>query len=105
MAEWKPSFERGISNFRLGKYEVALTCFNEVRFLCASLVEGIDCGVTVRNERRFGFPTVRLASGGTRETWRPQGRSRGCAEGHRFRTTSVAGLREMRKALLTDEEA
>lgn len=31
MAEWKSSFERGISNFRLEKYEEALACFNEVR--------------------------------------------------------------------------
>lgn len=30
MAEWKPSFERGISNFRSGKYEEALAYFNEV---------------------------------------------------------------------------
>ncbi|KAF9651431.1 hypothetical protein BDM02DRAFT_3163013 [Thelephora ganbajun] len=29
MAEWKPAFERGISNFRSGEYEEALTCFNE----------------------------------------------------------------------------
>ncbi|KAF9792057.1 hypothetical protein BJ322DRAFT_1102586 [Thelephora terrestris] len=29
MAEWKPSFERGISNFRLGKYAEALTWFDE----------------------------------------------------------------------------
>lgn len=33
MAGWKPSFERGISNFRLEKYEEALACFNEVRLL------------------------------------------------------------------------
>ena len=30
MTAWKPYFERGISNFRLGKYEEALVCFNEV---------------------------------------------------------------------------
>lgn len=31
MAEWKPSFEHGISDFRLEKYEEALMHFNEVR--------------------------------------------------------------------------
>ena len=30
MAEWRPPFERGVSNFRLGKYDEALACFNEV---------------------------------------------------------------------------
>ncbi|KAF9792147.1 hypothetical protein BJ322DRAFT_1102664 [Thelephora terrestris] len=29
MAEFEPSFERGKSSFRLGKYEDALTCLNE----------------------------------------------------------------------------
>ena len=31
MAGWKQSFERGISNFRLNKYEEALACFDDVR--------------------------------------------------------------------------
>ena len=31
MTEWKLAFERGVSNFRLGKYNEALACFNEVR--------------------------------------------------------------------------
>ena len=30
MAEWKQSFEHGISDFRSGKYEEALAYFNEV---------------------------------------------------------------------------
>jgi len=30
MTEWKPHFDRGISNFRSGKYDVALECFDEV---------------------------------------------------------------------------
>ena len=42
MAEWKPFFERGISNFRLEKYEEALDHFNEVRFPYSFFNEGTN---------------------------------------------------------------
>lgn len=82
MTEWKQSFDRGISNFRSGKYEDALTCFDEVRVFCAPFVWGIDCGVIVCGKGGIRFSIVRLSGGGTRKARRPQGRSRGRAEGH-----------------------
>ena len=105
MTEWKPPFDRGISNFRSGKYDEALVCFNEVCSHRALFHQRVDWSITVRNERRNRFPTIRLARCRSREAWGPQGRSRGRTKGHRPGTTPMAGLRKMRETLLTNEEA
>ena len=79
MAEWKQSFDRGISNFRSGKYDEALLHFDEVRFSYAPFVWGIDRGRSLcqRGDPLLNYSTLELRYTKSSETSRPLWRTRG----------------------------